>query len=87
MTISERRLLPGLGAKLPLAWQPAAEAPDDAWPLSVACMITCECQKGGIVVLSGARVDGQWIVERFNHSFEVIEFFRLPKPSIERRVN
>lgn len=62
-------------------WKPERLAPRDAWPMAIAVRITCNCGKGGIVVLSGGRRNGEWIIDHFNHSFEIVEFFVLPKPS------
>lgn len=66
---------------LSFKWEPAAQAPDDAWPMALAVRITCDCAKGGMVVLTGARVKGEWLVEPFAHTYEIIEFFLMPEPT------
>jgi hypothetical protein len=64
-----------------MAWKPASSAPREAWPLAVAVRITCSCGEGGIVVLSGARQNGEWVLDDFPHRFDIVEFFELPKPN------
>ena len=67
-----------------MIWKPAIAAPRDAWPLAVAVRITCDCGKGGIVVLSGGRVNGEWHLGDFEHQFDIVEFLELPKPNCSR---
>lgn len=63
-------------------WKPAMYAPRDAWPLAIAATITCECGKGGRIVMTGARHNGEWVIDTggFEHSFDVTDYYELPKP-------
>ena len=61
-------------------WKPAKDAPHEHWPMVIAARITCLCGFGGIVVLSAARKNGEWIIQDFEHSFEITDFIALKKP-------
>lgn len=61
-------------------WSKESAAPRDAWPVVIAARITCDCGFGGIIVLSAARQNGEWITEPFEHSFEITHFMILEKP-------
>jgi hypothetical protein len=64
-----------------MKWKPALYAPRDAWPVAIAVTLTCDCGKGGRVVLIGARQNGEWIFQtEFNHRFDITHFLVLEKP-------
>lgn len=52
--------------------------PRDAHGLVVLVQLTCECGKGGQLILAAGRVDGEWILSPCNHRFEIDYWARLP---------
>ena len=65
-----------------MKWKPAIWAPHDHTWLAIAATITCPCAKGARVVLMGARIKGEWVLqaENFEHAFEITHFLELPQP-------
>lgn len=70
-----------------MKWKPAIYAPRDAWPVIVSVTITCRCAKGGVVVLSAARENGESIIADFEHEFEITHFLEIPKPPAHARTS
>ncbi len=64
-------------------WQKPEKAPRDHWPMVVCARITCQCGEGGIVVLSASRVGGEWVIQHFEHSFEITGFMTLRMPPLD----
>ena len=62
-----------------LRWRLADEAPDTIDPVAIAGTILCTCGKGGRVVVTGARVRGEWM-SNCDHSIEVTHWMPLPAP-------
>lgn len=52
--------------------------PREAYGLVVLVTITCDCAKGGQVALTAGRMDGEWVIEDFEHDFEIMRWLRLP---------
>lgn len=53
------------------------QPPRDAMGLVVLVQLTCECGKGGQLVLSAARMAGEWVLSPCNHHFEIDYWARL----------
>jgi hypothetical protein len=62
-----------------LRWRPAADAPPDAWPLAVCGTVQCDCAKGARMVVTGARANGEWVLD-CGHDIEITHFMDLPRP-------
>lgn len=60
-------------------WEPASQAPANGGPFAVACTITCNCGKGGRVVVTGDRHKGEWVMT-IEHQVDITHFMRLPLP-------
>lgn len=65
-----------------LAWRNVKRTPppDDCWPMAIVATVICECGEvpvGARVVLSAARVQGDWIFD-FGHLVEVTDWMPLP---------
>lgn len=60
-------------------WKSAIDAPRNAWPLAIAATILCQCGRGGRIVVTGGRMDGEWVYD-CEHQIEVTHFMVLPKP-------
>lgn len=62
------------------------EPPANGHGLVVLVQITCPCGKGGQLSLSAGRIDGEWVIEPFEHSFEIDYWMQLPAfpPLIKR---
>lgn len=54
------------------------QPPRDAFGIVVLVQITCSCGKGGQLVLTAGRIAGEWIIEPFEHSFEIDYWMQLP---------
>lgn len=65
-------------------WLPAKEARDEEWPLAVAGIVTCDCAKGAVLVVTGGRQKGEWVIE-CEHAIEITHFLRLPRPPVRDR--
>lgn len=52
--------------------------PDDAHGLLVLVVVTCDCAKGAQVALCAGRMNGEWVIDQFEHSFEIDYWMRLP---------
>ena len=52
--------------------------PRDAQGLVALVRITCPCAYGGIVPLPAGRIDDEWIIGDFDHSYDIIYWCRLP---------
>lgn len=64
-----------------MKWKPAIFAPRDAFGLVVAIRFTCSCAAGGITLVMGGRLNGNWVFnEEIEHSFDITHFMELPKP-------
>jgi hypothetical protein len=76
----EQRAREAQGATSP-RWKPAREAPDDAWPLAICGTLVCNCDgnKGGRIVVTGARHKGEWVME-CEHEVDITHFMLLPMP-------
>lgn len=53
--------------------------PRDAHDLVVLVTITCDCGKGGQLALPAGRLNGEWVISGFNHSFDIEYWLRLPE--------
>lgn len=64
----------------PLEWRDVKTdvPPRDAHGLVVLVVVTCNCAKGAQVALSAGRKDDQWVIEPFEHSYEIDYWMRLP---------
>lgn len=51
--------------------------PRDAARLVVLVQLTCECGKGGQMVLAAARINGEWLLSPCEHHFEIDYWARL----------
>lgn len=63
-------------------WKPAREAPKNAWPLALCATLLCDCaghQKGGRIVLTGSRYDGEWLCDCAHH-IDITHYMELPQP-------
>lgn len=68
------------GEPAPRWKRPSIEPPPrDARNLVVSVTITCECAQGGQVTLTAGRINGEWIIEPFDHSFEIDYWLKLPE--------
>ncbi|HYD87148.1 MAG TPA: hypothetical protein VEA80_06725 [Vitreimonas sp.] len=62
----------------PPVWQRLEQAPPDIENAALAATITCDCGRGGKIVVTGSRVAGEWIV-MCEHSIELTHFMILPR--------
>ena len=78
----DERLLAAVRAgELRTGWLPAGDAPRDAWPIAISATIMCDCGKGGTVILTGGRQNGEWVIDGdFEHAFEITDFQYLGEP-------
>ncbi len=62
-----------------IKWRDASTAPDDVWPVAIAVTVLCECARGARMVVTGARHNGEWVMD-CEHSVEITHYALLPEP-------
>lgn len=60
-------------------WKPVADAPMTIPACAIAATITCPCAKGAKIVVTGGRLDGQWVVNPIERAIDLDFYCEIPE--------